>query len=104
MPVTDIPSPAAYLDSREFYQKAFYRHKNFTEALMQQVGVTSLSELEDHLLRNRAPLWGAISERAELERQLERAETLFQLATQLQRQRVVEQQAAFDRDFSLLDE
>ncbi len=104
MPVTEIPSPTSYIDAREFYQKAFYRHKNFTEALMQQVGVTSLSELEDHLLLNRAPLWSAINKRAELERQLERAETLFQLATQLQRQRVAEQQAAFDHDFSMLDE
>jgi hypothetical protein len=57
MPVTDIPSPTSYIDAREFYQKAFYRHKNFTDELMLRLGVSSFSELEDHLLRHRGELY-----------------------------------------------
>jgi hypothetical protein len=103
MQVAANPSPTCYISCREAERVAFYRLKNFTEELMLRLGLSSLSELEDHLLRHRGELWSEVTKRAELERQLAAAEERLSLATKLQRRKVAEQTAELDRSIKSLD-
>jgi hypothetical protein len=103
MKVAANPSPTCYISCREAERVAFYRLKNFTEELMLRLGLSSLSELEDHLLRHRGELYAEVLRRSELERQLTAAEERLSLATKLQRQKVAEQTAELDRSIKSLD-
>jgi hypothetical protein len=104
MQVATNPPPTCYISCREAERVAFYRLKNFEAELMQRLGVSSPSELEERLLHNRAELWSENTRRTELERQLDVAEERLRLATKLQRQKVASQTAELNKDISLMDE
>lgn len=104
MRVATNPSPLCYISCREAERVAFYRLKNFEAELMLRLGLSSLSELEEHLLHKRTELWRENARRGELEAQLASAEQRLKLATKLQRQKVASQTAEFNKDISLMDE
>ena len=106
MPVVLSPSPKDYLACREHYLVAFHRYKQFGESLKERLGVSSDSEMEEAFLDapTRSRFRADIQHFGELGESFDSASTNHDLALELQRHRVAQQQAELNSTISSLDE
>jgi hypothetical protein len=106
MSVISPPKASDYLASREHYLVAFHRYKQFGESLKDRLGVSSDSEMEEAFLDapTRARFRADIQHFGELGEIFDSASTNHDLALELQRHRVVQQQAELNSTFYSMDE
>ena len=106
MSVISLPSPKDYLACRERYLVAFSRYKQFGERLKEKLGATSDAEMEEAFLdpQTRNRFRADITTYGELGEAFDAASTTHDLATELQRRLVAQQQAELYSDFTHRDE
>ena len=106
MSVISLSSPKDYLACRERYLVAFSRYKQFGERLKEKLGATSDAEMEEAFLdpQTRSRFRADIQTYGELGIDLDAASTTHDLATELQRRLVAQQQAELHSDFTYRDE
>jgi hypothetical protein len=106
MPVVLSPSPKDYLACREHYLVAFHRYKNFGESLKERLGVSSDAEMEEAFMdpQTRDRFRGDIQHFGELGEIFDSASTNHDLALELQRHRVAQQQAELNSTIYSMDE
>ena len=106
MSVISLPSPKDYLACRERYLVAFSRYKQFGERLKEKLGATSDAEMEEAFLdpQTRSRFRADSQTYGELGIDFDAASTTHDLATELQRRLVAQQQAELQSDFTHRDE
>ena len=106
MSVISLPSPKVYLACRERYLVAFSRYKQFGERLKEKLGATSDAEMEEAFLdpQTRNRFRADIQTYGELGEAFDAASTTHDLATEIQRRLVAQQQAELQSDFTHRDE
>ena len=106
MSVISLPSPKDYLACRERYLVAFSRYKQFGERLKEKLGATSDAEMEEAFLdpQTRSRFRADIQTYGKLGIEFDVASTTHDLATELQRRLVAQQQAELHSDFTHRDE
>ena len=100
------PSPGDYLASRESYLIAFHKYKRFGNTLKMKLGATSDGELEEAFMdpHTRSLFRADIQHYSELGIEFDTASTNHDLALELQRRRVAQQQTELNSTISSLDE
>ena len=106
MSVVSPPSPKNYLKCREHYLVAFHKYKLFGASLREKLGVTSDAEMEEAFLdpQTRSRFRADIQTYGELGEAFDAASTTHDIATELQRRLVAQQQAELQSDFTHRDE
>jgi hypothetical protein len=106
MPVISPPSPKDYLACRERYLVAFAKYRRFGESLKKKLGATSDAEMEEAFMdpQTRTRFRADISTYGELGIEFDEAATNHELATEIQRRLVAQQQAELHSDFTHRDE
>ena len=106
MSVISPPSPKDYLACRERYLVAFHKYKLFGASLREKLGVTSDAEMEEAFMdpQTRSRFRADISRYSELGIEFDAAVTTHDLATEIQRRLVAQQQAELNSTISSLDE
>ena len=106
MSVISLPSPKDYLACRERYLVAFAKYKRFGESLKKKLGATTDAEMEEAFMdpQTRTRFRADISTNGELGIEFDEASTTHELATELQRRLVAQQQAELHSDFTHRDE
>ena len=106
MSVISPPSPKDYLKCRERYLVAFSRYKQFGERLKEKLGATSDAEMEEAFLdpQTRNRFRADIQTYGELGEAFDSAATNHDIATEIQRRLVAQQQAELHSDFTHRDE
>lgn len=106
MSVISPPSPKNYLKCREHYLVAFHKYKLYGKALQEKLGVTSDAEIEEAFMdpQTRSRFRADISRYGELGIEFDAASTAHDLATEIQRRLVAQQQAELNSTISSLDE
>ena len=106
MSVISLPSPKDYLACRERYLVAFHKYKLFGESLKKKLGATSDAEMEEAFLdpQTRSRFRTDIMQYGELGEAFDAASTTHDLATEIQRRLVAQQQAELHSDFTHRDE
>ena len=100
------PNPKDYLACRECYLVAFAKYKRFGENLKKKLGATTDAEMEEAFMdaKTRTRFRADIQHYGELGIDFDAASTTLDLATELQRRLVAQQQAELDSDFTHRDE
>ena len=106
MSIISPPKASDYLAAREFYLIAFHRYKRFGESLKERLAVSSDAEMEEAFMdpQIRARFHGDIQHFGELGEIFDSASTNHDLALELQRHRVAQQQAELNSTFYSMDE
>jgi hypothetical protein len=106
MSVISPPNPKDYLVCRERYLVAFAKYKRFGESLKLKLGATSDTEMEEAFMdpQTRTRFRADISTYGELGIEFDEASTTHDLATEIQRRLVAQQQAELRSDFTHRDE
>ena len=106
MSVISPPRASDYLAAREFYLIAFHKYKLFGKSLREKLGATSDAEMEEAFLdpQTRSRFRADIQTYGELGEIFDSASTNHELALEIQRRRVAQQQAELNSTFATLDE
>lgn len=106
MPVFSPPNPKNYLECRERYLVTFAKYKRFGENLKEKLGATSDAEMEEAFMDGptRSRYRADIQHYSELGVDFDEASTALDVATELQRRLVAQQQADLLSDFTHRDE
>lgn len=106
MPVISPPNPKNYLECRERYLVTFHKYKLHGKALQEKLGVTSDAEMEEAFLDGptRSRYRADIQHYSELGIDFDEATTTLEVATEIQRRLVAQQQAELLSDFTHRDE
>jgi hypothetical protein len=106
MSVISPPSAKDYLASREHYLIASHKYRLFEKSLREKLGATSDAELEEAFLdpQTRTRFRAEIQAYSELGEAFDSAATNHDLALELQRRRVAQQQAELNSTHYSLDE
>lgn len=106
MSVISPPSAKDYLASREFYLIAAHKYRLFEKSLREKLGATSDAEMEEAFLdpQTRSRYRADIQTYSELGEAFDSAASNHDLALELQRRRVAQQQAELNSTISSLDE
>jgi hypothetical protein len=106
MSVISSPNIRDYLACRECYLVAFHKYKLFGKNLREKLGATSDAEMEEAFLdpQTRSRFRADIQTYGKLGIEFDVASTTHDLATELQRRLVAQQQAELHSDFTHRDE
>ena len=106
MSVISPPSPKNYLKCREHYLVAFHKYKLFGASLREKLGVTSDAEMEEAFMdpQSRILFCADIQHYSELGIEFDAASTTHDLAAEIQRRLVSQQQAELNSSIASLDE
>jgi hypothetical protein len=106
MSVILSPNIRDYLACRECYLVAFHRYKLFGKSFKKKLGATSDAEMEEAFMdpQTRMRFRAEIQHYSELGIEFDTASTNHDLALDLQRRRVAQQQTELNSTISSLDE
>jgi hypothetical protein len=104
--VISPPRLKDYLNSRENYLVAFHKYKLFGASLREKLGATSDAEMEEAFMdpQTRSRFGADIQHYSELGIEFDAASTTHDLATEIQRRFVAQQQAELNTTISSLEE